>query len=173
MHARHGRKSFTAGSAGRSAGHALVRRSPVAVKIFMTCGLFAVAAVVAGFVGVASLSAVYAHGEAIEHDNLRPSLQLTELRAKAMQARIAIRDVALSPDKAAALQKLTAADAAVTDATAAYLPNATDPDAVRKFQSAWDEYRNVRDGEASSCRRPGATTSPCSNSSRGRRPTRS
>jgi hypothetical protein len=147
---------------------------PVAVKIFMTCGLFAVAAVVAGFVGVASLSSVYAQGEAIEHDNLRPSLQLAELRAKAMQARIAIRDVALSPDKAAALQKLTAADAAVADATAAYLPNATDPDAVRTFQSAWDEYRNVRDGEASSCRRrPGATTSPCSNSSRGRRPTRS
>ncbi|MGI5245903.1 methyl-accepting chemotaxis protein [Dactylosporangium sp. CA-139066] len=120
---------------------------PVAVKIFITCGLFTVAAVVAGFVGVSSLAAVYAHGEAIEQDNLRPALLLADLRAKALQARIAIRDVALSRDKASALQKLNAADSAVAAALAEYASTATDQDAIGQFRRDWDEYRNVRDTE--------------------------
>ncbi|GAA2328741.1 methyl-accepting chemotaxis protein [Dactylosporangium salmoneum] len=120
---------------------------PVAVKILMTCGLFTVAAVVAGFVGVSSLATVYAHGEAIEQQNLRPSLQLASLRAEALTARIAIRDVALSPDKAAAEQKLNTADNAVAAGAAAYLPNATDPGAVREFEADWAQYIQVRDGE--------------------------
>ncbi|MEV6925847.1 methyl-accepting chemotaxis protein [Dactylosporangium sp. NPDC051485] len=120
---------------------------PVAVKILMTCGLFAVAAVVAGFVGVSSLAAVYEHGEAIERENFRPSLQLDNLRAQALTARIAIRDVALSPDKAAAEQRLTAADDAVAADAAAYLLNATDPGAVRRFEVAWAQYVQVRDSE--------------------------
>ncbi|MFI5913715.1 methyl-accepting chemotaxis protein [Dactylosporangium sp. NPDC051541] len=120
---------------------------PVAVKIFMISGLFTVAAIIAGYVGVLSLSAVYGHGEAIVRDNLRPSLQLADIRADALTVRIAVRDVALSPDKAAAEAKLATADQAVDAAVAVYLEQATDPDAVRTFQSAWTEYKQVRDTE--------------------------
>ncbi|MER7001510.1 methyl-accepting chemotaxis protein [Dactylosporangium sp. NPDC000555] len=120
---------------------------PVAVKIFMTCGLFTIAAIVAGIVGVAGLAAVYAHGQAIERNNLRPSLQLAEVRSQALSARIAIRDVVLSPDKAAAERRLRAADASVDAEVAAYLPSASDPDAVRQFQSSWAQYRQIRDTE--------------------------
>nr|BFE64752.1 hypothetical protein GCM10020063_092780 [Dactylosporangium thailandense] len=120
---------------------------PVAVKIFMISGLFTVAAIVAGFVGVASLSAVYTHGEAIERENLQRSLQLAELRAQALTARIAIRDVALSLDKSAATTKLAAADAAVDDGIAAYATAAVDQDAIQAFRADWTEYKQIRDGE--------------------------
>jgi methyl-accepting chemotaxis protein len=88
---------------------------------------------------------VYRHGEAIERDSLRPALELSAVRAQALTARIAVRDVALLADKKAAQTKLDAVDDAVTAAAATYRPHAADPAAVADFDQLWQQYVSVRD----------------------------
>src|SRR5690349_3309162 len=117
----------------------------VAAKVFTAVAVVAVAALVSGWMAVSSLAAVYRHGQAIEQDSLRPSLEVAEIKAAVLTARVAVRDVALAPDKDAAVAKLRAADDLVTGKTDAYLPHAADPGAVHQFQARWQEYSHVRD----------------------------
>ncbi|WP_221321469.1 methyl-accepting chemotaxis protein [Actinoplanes sp. L3-i22] len=120
---------------------------PVAAKIFTAVGVVAAAAVAAGVLAVASLATVYASSEAVVRENMAPALELADLHTAALGARIAVRDVALKTDKAAAVAALQKADDAVTAAVATYRPHANDPAAIDEFSQIWQQYLSIRDAK--------------------------
>ncbi|WP_436528530.1 methyl-accepting chemotaxis protein [Actinoplanes sp. HUAS TT8] len=119
----------------------------VAAKIFAAVGVVAAAAVAAGVLAVAGLASVYGHSEAVVRENMAPAQELADLRSAALQTRIAVRDVALKADKAAAVAALQKTDEAVTAAVATYRPHASDPAAVDEFSQIWQQYISVRDAK--------------------------
>ena len=122
----------------------------VGTKIFTAVTAVALSGMVAGVVAVGALADVDAASKNIVENNLVPSGHLAEARVQATVVRVALRDLALSADKAgmdAAQQRMRAADAALDASLAAYAPAAADPQAVQRFTEMWDQYRTVRDTE--------------------------
>ncbi|MDT5031042.1 MAG: methyl-accepting chemotaxis protein, partial [Actinoplanes sp.] len=116
-------------------------------KILIAVGAVAVAGIVAGFVGVSKLGAVYAAGDKVVTDNLVPAQRLADARIQVEIVRIAVRDIFIQNGAAmdAATQKMADADAALDADIAAYAPVAADPVSIEKFQTSWTAYRQARD----------------------------
>ncbi|MFI5937708.1 methyl-accepting chemotaxis protein [Actinoplanes sp. NPDC051494] len=116
----------------------------VGTKVFTAVGAVAVAAAAGGVLAVSGLASVYRSGAEIESGNMRPSLLLADLRADALTARIAVREVALSTDKTGTAATLAKDDTAVEAAIVAYRPEAADPATVDRFAQLWARYKTVR-----------------------------
>ena len=118
------------------------------VKIAAIVVVLAVAALVVGVVAIKNLASVYDGGQRIATGNLTPSIHLANLRDLAQQARIQVRDAVIAPDVASTKKietKIKATDTALDAAVQLYHGEATDPDAIDKFEAAWTQYRDLRD----------------------------
>ncbi|MFF5235340.1 methyl-accepting chemotaxis protein, partial [Dactylosporangium sp. NPDC000521] len=118
----------------------------VGTKIYTAVAAVVVAAVAGGVVATVALSRTYQRGQDINVQILLPSMRLAEARVQVNAVRIAVRDVALTSDPAAASaaeQRVRTADAAVDTNIQAYLRNAADPAAVRRFIDLWRQYRDA------------------------------
>ena len=131
---------------------------PVAVKIFTAVAMVVAAAVTAGVLAITSLAAVFGSSEALVEQNLRPSLDLADVRVNAVSVRVAARDVVLLPDKEAAVKKMQAVDDALSKAVEVYRPNAADPAALNEFSRLWQQYVSVRDDKQIPAARAGDVT---------------
>ncbi|MEU4620142.1 methyl-accepting chemotaxis protein [Actinoplanes sp. NPDC023801] len=122
----------------------------VGTKVFTAVTAVALSGIGAGAVAVNALADVDAASKNIVQNNLIPSGHLAEARVQATTGRVALRDLALSADKAgmnAAQERMRAADAALEASLAAYTSTASNPQAVQRFTDVWQQFRSVRDTE--------------------------
>jgi methyl-accepting chemotaxis protein len=97
---------------------------------------------------VTQLASVYGATDQIVHHSLKPLQQLAQVQLDVQQAKIQIRQLAVSvteENKATAQQGIVTDDQALDADLAVYLPEASDPAAVRGFQTLWAQWRGYRD----------------------------
>jgi methyl-accepting chemotaxis protein len=119
----------------------------VRTKIMAISVLLAVLAAVIAVLAVSRLSTVHSATQSIVNDNLTGIKRAGDLMEAVQKARVQIRELALvePQDKAEAMKELAADDEALDADVASYLQVAADPAAIRKFQTAWDQWRDQRD----------------------------
>ena len=139
--------------AGRAVGKGtpnmgrLIANRSVRVKIMIVVALMAVLAGVVAALGVVKLGESYANTDDIANGHVRALTHLMDVQVDVQQARVQIRQVALTQgaEQAAALQAMATWDRTLDEDLSHYEPVASDQAAVRRFKDEWAQWRSQRD----------------------------
>jgi len=126
----------------------LVADRGVRVKVMAVAMALALVAVVVSVLAVSRLGAVHATAEALVTENVKPLTELAKVQVAVKQARIDIRQLAVSvtaDGRQAALSAMSENDDALDDDLAGYAARAADPVSIKAFQTTWSQWRTMRD----------------------------
>ena len=130
----------------------------VRVKILAVALTLAMLTAVVSALAISRLGAVYQVTDDIVTENVKPLTELAKVQTGVKQARVDIRQLALSvtPDARDEAMKAVAADDDALDAALAqYAPRAADPGAMQSFRTTWGEWRQGRDSRLVAVARAG------------------